>query len=195
MYTGILAIVAKMQKNVTTLTITFCNGRDCVRRCRSAHARVGKTPEKALPGICAEKDGKMARSSRSPRGRPMSADIFCCSLPAFTLARFVRCLSLSDSLWDRRGCSTGHHASSTPSDHPREPSVHFCISLVYTLNAYSKQAREATCLTFMLLWLLCCWRQCHRSSPDTADGHTHLPDLNRFAVSGHNLQDTDLATG
>ena len=47
----------------------------------------------------------MARSSIEPRGRPMSADIFCCSCPACTLARFDRCLSPSDSLWDKRGCS------------------------------------------------------------------------------------------
>lgn len=72
-----------------------------------------RAPEKALPGICAEKDGKIARSSTSPRGRPMSADIFCCSFPACTLARFDRCLSPSDSLWDKRGCSREHchHAS------------------------------------------------------------------------------------
>ena len=41
----------------------------------------GSSPEKALPGICAEKEGKMVRSSASPSGRPISVLIFCLQLP------------------------------------------------------------------------------------------------------------------
>ena len=67
--------------------------------------RLTSAPEKALPGICAEKEGKMVRSSASPRGRPISALIFCCSWPACTLARFWRCLSASDSRSDSSGCA------------------------------------------------------------------------------------------
>ena len=71
----------------------------------------GPSPEKALPGICAEKEGKMVRSSASPSGRPISVLIFCCSCPACTLARFCRCRSPSDSVSDSSGCARAQQAS------------------------------------------------------------------------------------